>query len=436
MSSFVRTYRLWLSLLLLGGLLAIAWMPPRPAADNQDAAAFLHAHHLQRITELDTALVALEKAAQNKRKTDVLQARWTVARDAFKRLEYAIQQFTPQWHRFFNGAKLRVIELTEKQATTFQEWEPIGLQVLEEELFDGMPLDDIHARVLKHTDLMRDRLKRHRVMATKYPPQPGSYIEAFRHELLRIGTLSIADYDSPVLGRGKQEAVVSLTEMRLVLDSLSQRLPVRAALSDSVQTGLSQAIAYLQRDDFSAFYFTRDYLNPLTAQLKTYHLASELHFRDGLRGLTSVNYNATGLYDSTLINPHSFTPWWAKDENSKAAALGRLLFYDPVLSLNNKRACGSCHDPKRAFTDGRRQALGFDKNKTTLRNTPTLINAALSRAYRYDMAATFLDEQSPKVFENHDEFRMTRDSIEARMNASPEYLAAIQGGFWRKGQTD
>ncbi|MFW5659470.1 MAG: cytochrome-c peroxidase, partial [Bacteroidota bacterium] len=176
-------------------------------------------------------------------------------------------------------------------------------------------------------------------------------------------------------------------------------------------------------DDFSAFYFTRDYLNPLSESLRDFHQNSGLHFRASVPRLSSLNYSAAGLYDSTLIRPHEFAPWWAREPNDKLASVGRLLFYDPILSLNNQRACGSCHDPAKGFSDGHRQALGFDKQPTELRNTPTMLNAALSRAYRYDLAARFLDEQSPKVFQNHQEFRMTRDSLEKRLNQSPGYLA-------------
>jgi len=38
--------------------------------------------------------------------------------------------------------------------------------------------------------------------------------------------------------------------------------------------------------------------------------------------------------------------------------LGRRLFYDKRLSANQSSSCATCHDPKRAFTDGRAQAVG------------------------------------------------------------------------------
>ncbi len=38
--------------------------------------------------------------------------------------------------------------------------------------------------------------------------------------------------------------------------------------------------------------------------------------------------------------------------------LGRRLFFDKRLSLNKTQSCGSCHEQKKAFTDGRAQGLG------------------------------------------------------------------------------
>src|SRR4051794_18832492 len=54
--------------------------------------------------------------------------------------------------------------------------------------------------------------------------------------------------------------------------------------------------------------------------------------------------------------------------------LGRTLFFDPRLSLDGKVACGSCHDPARAFADGRPASVGV-KGRLGQRNAPTVLNA-------------------------------------------------------------
>jgi cytochrome c peroxidase len=56
-------------------------------------------------------------------------------------------------------------------------------------------------------------------------------------------------------------------------------------------------------------------------------------------------------------------------------ALGKLLFFDTRLSANRSMACASCHDPAKAFTDGRPQPVGVTGERLT-RNAPTLANVA------------------------------------------------------------
>lgn len=53
--------------------------------------------------------------------------------------------------------------------------------------------------------------------------------------------------------------------------------------------------------------------------------------------------------------------------------LGRVLFYDKSLSINDAVACESCHKQSRAFADDKRFSDGFNLEKTT-RNTPPIQN--------------------------------------------------------------
>ena len=57
--------------------------------------------------------------------------------------------------------------------------------------------------------------------------------------------------------------------------------------------------------------------------------------------------------------------------------LGRHLFYEKRLSISRTMSCGSCHQQKKAFTDGRRIALGATGQNHS-RNTLTLANVAYS----------------------------------------------------------
>jgi cytochrome c peroxidase len=56
-------------------------------------------------------------------------------------------------------------------------------------------------------------------------------------------------------------------------------------------------------------------------------------------------------------------------------ALGRRLFFDPQLSVNQTTACATCHDPAHAYTDGKVTAVG-STGQPHRRNTQTLVNVA------------------------------------------------------------
>ena len=55
-------------------------------------------------------------------------------------------------------------------------------------------------------------------------------------------------------------------------------------------------------------------------------------------------------------------------------ALGEKLFFDGRLSVDGTVACSTCHDPARAFTDGRPVSIGV-KGRVGQRNAPTILNA-------------------------------------------------------------
>ena len=71
--------------------------------------------------------------------------------------------------------------------------------------------------------------------------------------------------------------------------------------------------------------------------------------------------------------------------NKKLADLGRLLFFDPILSLGNDSSCASCHSPTSAMSDTQSIAIGVGNNGVVgpdrrgprnQRRAPSVINTA------------------------------------------------------------
>lgn len=76
---------------------------------------------------------------------------------------------------------------------------------------------------------------------------------------------------------------------------------------------------------------------------------------------------------------------------SKQRELGEKLFFDPILSKNNQISCATCHDPQKAFQDGREKALGLGIGA---RNTPSLWNVADQKHLMWDGKVQSLVEQA------------------------------------------
>jgi cytochrome c peroxidase len=108
-----------------------------------------------------------------------------------------------------------------------------------------------------------------------------------------------------------------------------------------------------------------------------------------------------------------------KQKISKAA-LGKLLFFDSILSKNYTVSCATCHKPQYAFADTSAVSFGVDKKKGT-RNTPSAMNLSLQRIFFWDGRATTLEEQALGPIENPDEMNLPLDEALSRLRNDKIY---------------
>lgn len=110
----------------------------------------------------------------------------------------------------------------------------------------------------------------------------------------------------------------------------------------------------------------------------------------------------------------------------EVAALGRRLFFDPILSRDRSLSCASCHDPAHGFADSAPFSSGIDGTSTT-RNTPTLFNLAFGRHFFWDGRARSLEEQVLVPIANEAEMALAIPDALARLGA--EYGAEFEHAF-------
>ena len=63
--------------------------------------------------------------------------------------------------------------------------------------------------------------------------------------------------------------------------------------------------------------------------------------------------------------------------------LGRLLFFDPILSADNSLSCATCHNPNQGFSDAMGRSVGI-KGHVQKRSAPTLWNSTFLSSFFWD----------------------------------------------------
>lgn len=113
-------------------------------------------------------------------------------------------------------------------------------------------------------------------------------------------------------------------------------------------------------------------------------------------------------------------------------ALGRMLFYDPLLSGKDTQSCASCHEQARSFTDGRAVSLG-EEGRTLGRNAMALINLAWTAPYFWDGRAPTLEALVPQPIAHPDEMNESMDVLVAQLAAHPVYPERFEAAFPGEG---
>jgi cytochrome c peroxidase len=105
---------------------------------------------------------------------------------------------------------------------------------------------------------------------------------------------------------------------------------------------------------------------------------------------------------------------------AETIALGRRLFYDPILSVDNSVSCASCHSPQFGFADSRPVSEGVGK-KTGTRHSPPVVNSAYFKVQFWDGRSPTLETQAEGPVQNPVEMANTLKAVEQKLNADPSY---------------
>jgi cytochrome c peroxidase len=123
------------------------------------------------------------------------------------------------------------------------------------------------------------------------------------------------------------------------------------------------------------------------------------------------------------ISPTTLTP--------ARVALGQKLFFEARLSGDGTVACATCHDPDRAFTDGRPVSVGIH-GRLGQRNAPTVLNALYNKHQFWDGRVSTLEQQAALPITNPFEMGSAKmkDAV-SRIASGKDYQAQFMQAFGR-----
>ena len=226
-----------------------------------------------------------------------------------------------------------------------------------------------------------------------------------------------------------------IPELRIMLtNAYSTYLSFNESFPDNTLPGeyldlYKEAITFVntQSNDhhhFDHFIFIKDYINPLFTLnqqlIRQYKVVSKSYVD------YSLNKNATSIFSKSLYKGQNSKGIFLRVYDEKVIAeidkLGKLLFYDPILSGNNLRSCASCHKQEQFFTDTTTTtSLQFDGKTFLPRNSPSLINAAYNHLIMADGLHTSLQDQTKAVITNSIELACNENDILKKILSCSEY---------------
>ena len=359
--------------------------------DWQPTQEYYKNHLAEAMNYLDSLAATPIEAAQTK-------IYFKKARVAFKMAEPYASYINPEVGHRANGPALPF--LTDDSQKVL---EPVGLQKIEESIYEGVENEAAYQNELRLTKGLLEILKGN---ITQRELNAERFFIATHQQLMRIVSLAIAGFDTPVSGLGLGETQQSLQSLVAVYElSIQERVKTADAQLDlQFEEEVKKAIAFIETNkDFATFdryTFIREYFNPITRSWVAIRKASDL-WKPVLN--KPFNFDSPTFFEEDSFNVEYFRAITNRNPSQAKIALGKRLFFDKNLSQAKDMACVTCHDPKLAYTDGKVTNMN-NTGSPLKRNSPTLINSVFQRAFFWDGRAETLLAQISGVFTNKEEF--------------------------------
>jgi cytochrome c peroxidase len=251
--------------------------------------------------------------------------------------------------------------------------------------------------------------------------------------LLNLATIYSTGFECP----DKQQIIPELSGMLQAVAGIYQAYNLdftQTPLKNDYLALYQKAIDFVTKqpvnfEQFDHFTFIRDFVNPLYRINQQHMLQYNVHSKSQVD--YTLNDKAASIFDKTLFWAQNSKGIYSKITDASLLqeidSIGKLLFFDPILSGNTQRSCASCHRPEQFFTDTSvATAFQFNHTGNLARNTPSLINAVYNHLIHQDGKFLTLQDQAKGVMTNELEMGSKEGDILEKVLSVPLYKTSIK----------
>lgn len=359
--------------------------------------------------------------------TAVDQQQWSLLPGQFAQARHHYKQGEGLYEFYFGGICdfLNGPAIDEEEEYDMKVVEATGFQVLEEMLFPEVDTAQ-RARLESEVKMLHSASLRLRRLCEDNILTDESIFKALRLQLMRVMSLGITGFDSPVALHSLSEAVSSLDGIARVVSLYEVNPTVQSAWTEAITRARAHLAEHRDFDSFDRAAFIRKSWRRATQALLAVERSLDLP-KDSLVWAVDLSY--ASFLDSGSLNINHFVPGYNRNASPLAVDLGEKLFFDPILSGTGTRSCASCHQPQRAFTDGLAKSETLLHARTVLRNAPTLINSGFQKTQFWDSRVHFLEDQIADVVSNPEEMQGDLKITAERLQGQSTYRSLFEKAY-------
>ncbi|MGC6432597.1 MAG: cytochrome-c peroxidase [Crocinitomicaceae bacterium] len=358
-------------------------------------------------------------------KVDLIK-KYLEIRSIYKKIETYIVFRYPHIDKSINGGPVPSIT---RDIVILHKDDPTGLQVIEELIHeDSVNIKNINQQY----NLINQKCKKTLKAISILPYQNWEILEANHMALTRLMTLGLSGFDSP-------EILNSIPDAQIVLKQIQKDLKyfMQFATDFNWQTFdklFTDTQEYLSKnDDFekcNKYKLFKNYLIPIQKQIKELHYSTGYERYNEVSNIKRAIGSGDHLFSEKYLDPHFSMKGSNPKFNNQQIELGKLLFYDPILSKTNEFSCATCHNPQKAFTDNLPKSKKLTNNGFVKRNSPTLLNSCFQSSFFSDLRSSDMNDQIENVILNKDEFNTNQDEMVDKLKSKKHYQRLFKEAYF------